>query len=211
MTLSRHAALSVEDDCNQSAPTWLAAVGRGGREREPAAHRLFKCFYGILVRYLRVAFQFDLPTAEDVAQTALIKAFNAARSFAGRAAFKTWLINIARNAARDYLRKESGRPDRPAQATGDPSALHEDEADAPVESASGLEDYHLCIDRQFAQFCKDHPLCGEALRRFYYEGWSSKDLAAARGKRDDAMRTELKVCRQNLRTYLAACQKPVDE
>lgn len=48
----------------------------------------------------------DANHAEDAVQEALIGAFNNVRSFAGRAAFKTWIFAILKNKIADILRKK---------------------------------------------------------------------------------------------------------
>lgn len=44
--------------------------------------------------------------AEDAVQEALIDAFKNVRSFAGRAAFKTWIFAILKNKIADTIRKK---------------------------------------------------------------------------------------------------------
>ncbi len=44
--------------------------------------------------------------AEDVAQDVMLKVFTAIQKFEGRAAFKTWLLRIARNACADRVKKK---------------------------------------------------------------------------------------------------------
>lgn len=48
----------------------------------------------------------DASQAEDVVQEALMGAFKNARSFAGRAAFKTWIFAILKNKITDILRQK---------------------------------------------------------------------------------------------------------
>jgi RNA polymerase sigma-70 factor (ECF subfamily) len=47
--------------------------------------------------------------AEDVAQEAFLRAFRSIGSFRGQSAFRTWLFQIAINAARTYRRTREGR------------------------------------------------------------------------------------------------------
>lgn len=49
----------------------------------------------------------DAGAAEDMVQEALIAAMNGAKSFAGRAAFKTWMFAILRNKIVDHIRRSS--------------------------------------------------------------------------------------------------------
>lgn len=53
------------------------------------------------------------PDAEDVAQEAFLRAFRNIGSFRGQSAFRTWLFQIAINAARTYRRTRDGRPEDP--------------------------------------------------------------------------------------------------
>lgn len=51
----------------------------------------------------------DSDVAEDVTQDAFLKAFGALGTFRGEAAFRTWLLTIAANAARGALRRRVRR------------------------------------------------------------------------------------------------------
>lgn len=61
-----------------------------------------------LVRYLMHMVS-NPADAEDVAQEALIRAYKALKDFRGQSAFKTWLYQIATNAARTHLDKRRQR------------------------------------------------------------------------------------------------------
>ncbi len=61
-----------------------------------------------LVRYLTHLVS-NSSDAEDVAQEALLRAYRALKDFRGQSAFKTWLYQIATNAARTQLDKRRTR------------------------------------------------------------------------------------------------------
>lgn len=61
-----------------------------------------------LVRYLMHVVSHPAD-AEDVAQEALIRAYRALKDFRGESTFKTWLYQIATNAARTHLDKRQQR------------------------------------------------------------------------------------------------------
>lgn len=61
-----------------------------------------------LVRYLTHMVS-NVSDAEDVAQEALLRAHRALKDFRGQSAFKTWLYQIATNAARTQLDKRRTR------------------------------------------------------------------------------------------------------
>ncbi len=60
--------------------------------------------------------------AEDVAQEVFLRAFKSLRQFRGASSFKTWLYQIASNAARTHLGKRRTEPVAPARddVDGDP-------------------------------------------------------------------------------------------
>ena len=45
--------------------------------------------------------------AEDITQDVMLKLFSKLGSFEGRAAFKTWLVRVTRNACKDWLKKKA--------------------------------------------------------------------------------------------------------
>jgi len=61
--------------------------------------------FSVLLRLVGVR---DL--AEDMAQETFVRAYSAIRDFRGESQFRTWLIQIAVNLARDRARSESRRP-----------------------------------------------------------------------------------------------------
>ena len=78
--------------------------------------------FGVLVQrhhpvVYRLAFSLvgDSDSAADVAQEAFVKAFSALDGFRGDAGFKTWLLTIARNEARGFLRKRVRRREQVLQ------------------------------------------------------------------------------------------------
>jgi RNA polymerase sigma-70 factor (ECF subfamily) len=66
-----------------------------------------------LVRYLTMMLSRPAD-AEDVAQEALLRAYRALKDFRGQSAFRTWLYQIAGNAARTHLdRRRTRQEDQP--------------------------------------------------------------------------------------------------
>jgi RNA polymerase sigma-70 factor (ECF subfamily) len=96
----------------------LAARGREGAFRE------------LLVRYERPVFSLvfrmvrDRNLAEDLAQEAFIRAFNAIHSYKSSYKFSNWIFKIANNHTIDYLRK---RKLDTVSIHGSPHATSEDE------------------------------------------------------------------------------------
>ena len=71
-----------------------------------------------LVRYLSHMVS-NVPDAEDVAQEAFLRAHRALKDFRGQSAFKTWLYQIATNAARTHLDKRRTRREDRTQDVDD--------------------------------------------------------------------------------------------
>ncbi|MGD2069064.1 MAG: sigma-70 family RNA polymerase sigma factor [Gemmatimonadota bacterium] len=90
-------------DYSQASDKELAALAAKGRE--PA-------FRELLVRYERPLFSLvfrmvrDRTLAEDLAQEAFIRAFNAIDSYKPSFKFSNWIFKIANNHTIDYLRKK---------------------------------------------------------------------------------------------------------
>lgn len=75
--------------------------------------------YGICFRYFG-----DAADAEDAAQDAFVALLRRAHTFAGTAAFSTWMYRVAVNACNDLARKRTRRP----RTVQDVSALADDVA-----------------------------------------------------------------------------------
>lgn len=69
---------------------------------------LIDSFYDGLTLYLNTFVQ-NMDAAEELSENTFVKLITKKPHFSGRSSFKTWLYTIGRNAALDYLRKESRR------------------------------------------------------------------------------------------------------
>lgn len=101
----------------------------------------------------RVAFSIvgDRDLAEDVSQDAFLKAFRGLSGFRGDAAFRTWLLTIAANAARGALRRAGRRRETdldsvPVVASGDRSP--EEGAELSEEGARARRALALLPEKQ---------------------------------------------------------------
>lgn len=90
----------VDDDA-------LVAGARAGRVRdfEILVERHQRMIHALALRYVG-----DAATADEVVQTTFLQAFEHLASFGGRAAFRTWLVGIALNAARSLRRTAQAHP-----------------------------------------------------------------------------------------------------
>jgi len=82
--------------------------------------------------------------AWDISQEAFVKAYRALERFRGDAGFKTWLLRIAANHCKDYLKRrrldtvpfdEARKTDAPAPMLGPDAALSARELGAAIEEA----------------------------------------------------------------------------
>jgi RNA polymerase sigma-70 factor (ECF subfamily) len=81
--------------------TTVEEAQKGSRE---SLNRLVADNYGIVKGYM-LKITGDISLAQDITQEAMLKAVINIRKFDPRAKFSTWLITIATNIYRDYLRK----------------------------------------------------------------------------------------------------------
>ena len=98
-----------------------ALVQRARRGDAEAFGDLVRAYQHRIVNFTR-ALVSDAADAEDVAQDAFLRAYRGLGGFRGGSSFKTWMYQIALNAARTHLAR---RRDRPEQAAGDPAATPE--------------------------------------------------------------------------------------
>lgn len=77
-----------------------------------------------------VKFHISGPDAEDVLQETYLAAYQAFPRLKDTAAFRPWLLSIARNKWRDWYRKQARRPDTPVGEL--PDVASEEEPDTAV-------------------------------------------------------------------------------
>jgi RNA polymerase sigma-70 factor (ECF subfamily) len=87
-----------------------------------------RAVYAVAARYLRSA-----PQAEDVTQDTFVRAWRALDTFRNHegAGFRTWLLSIAANRARDVLRAETRRPTAPLETDDEEPNWEPEAADEP--------------------------------------------------------------------------------
>ncbi|MEX2472638.1 MAG: sigma-70 family RNA polymerase sigma factor [Gemmatimonadota bacterium] len=81
----------------------LAALAAGGREAafREILHRYERPVFSLVYRMVR-----DRTLAEDLAQEAFVRAFNAISSYKSSYKFSNWILKIANNHTIDHLRKK---------------------------------------------------------------------------------------------------------
>jgi RNA polymerase sigma-70 factor (ECF subfamily) len=142
-------------------------------------------------RLVTLAFRFcrDRALAEDLAQTALLKAFRTLAQWRRRGPFGAWLLAIATNSYRSALRR---RP--PASSALDPAALA-----SPLPS---IEPGERELVR--AAVAKLPPRYRDVLVLFYFTGCDVRATAAALGVAEGTVKARLSRGRDRLRRMFAA-------
>lgn len=136
----------------------------------------------------------DWASADDLAQEVFITAFLRIRTYTGEGAFGGWLVGIARNHLRNYLRKHQ------AEAVGGSEELAGLIDQGMAECFNGRDEGHLV---EALRACLE-PLGEHArdlLEQRYVTGRTVRDIAAASGRGYSALTMQF----HRLREVLADC------
>ena len=159
----------MTDDHNADTPNDMDLAIRARDGDMPAFESLVRRYrnevYGLCYYFTR-----SREDAWDLAQEVFIKAWRAIGGFRGDASFKTWLMRIAANHSKDYLKK------RRLDTTAYDDALQAVEADpnqTPADAAAAAE-LGRVIDAAVRQLPPKHQLAF-ILRE--YQGLSYQEMA----------------------------------
>lgn len=138
--------------------------------------------------------------AEDAAQEAVVRAWQAVDSLRQVEALRTWLLRIAVNVCRDWRRGRFGTAQRLSAVLDD---MTEDEAFAVIAADPGTSDHTGALDMRRAvnQLDRDLRLI-VALR--YYAGMDATEIGAMLGVPSATVRTRLRRALGLLREELNA-------
>lgn len=148
----------------------------------------YRSVYSVAFRYVH-----DHGTADDVTQESFLKAFHAIGGFREEASFKSWLLRIASNTAKNALRSAGKRQ-------------MVDIEDVDVKSVHA--EFHRLEDMQTAQIInwavsKLPPKQRQALELRIYEDLSFKDIAEVMECPFDTAKANFRHALQNLKKILA--------
>jgi RNA polymerase sigma factor (sigma-70 family) len=139
----------------------------------------------------------DVQTSEDIAQEAFVNAWQHLERLHNADSFLPWLRQIARNLARDHLRKYREQPlDGPNAELA--MAVAADPGPQPMQKL--LEDEHEAAAAELIAALPEESR--ETLLLFYREGQSSQQVAILLGITDAAVRKRLSRARQLVRDDL---------
>lgn len=176
-------------------------LGRGRRQEfEEAARVLFRRHYGALVDGVRRSFaRLDAGTAEEVAVDALVRLFEDPERYDPEiSALQTYLNVIARNLARDRLRRESRVDHLPLSAL--PKVIRRE--DRPPRCPGGWRRRRALI-----QAIQELPTAAGAAAELRLRGYTIAEIAEELGCTVGTARTRLSRATARLRDCLGTSAK----
>lgn len=193
--MSAHPALDFDAPIDRLIATHLPAARRG--DRDAYARIVVACQSPVTA--IALAIVRDVPTSEDIAQEAFLKAWQGLDTLKNHASFLPWLRQITRNLARDYLRAARHRP-----MTGEGAEvainIAADPSPSPAQRMLQTEEERAAADI-ISALPEDSR---ETLLLYYREGQRSKQVAALLGLSDAAVRKRLSRARAQVREQMLA-------
>lgn len=183
------AALSVDALIQQELP-----AARGG---DQAAYGRIVAACQNTVTAVALAITRDVAASEDIAQEAFFNAWQHLERLHSPDSFLPWLRQIARNLARDHLRRYREQPLDGANAEL-ALAMAADPGPQPMQKL--LEDEHEAAAAELIAALPEDSR--ETLLLYYREGQSSQQVATLLGLTDAAVRKRLSRARQQVRDDL---------
>lgn len=123
--------------------------------------------------------------AEDILQEVLLALFTSAPSFESQEHEKHWIIRVTLNKGKNHRRSLLRRPTLPLE-----------EADSYISR----EPDHLALREAVAALPRNQR---RAVDLYYYEGYSTSEIAAILNAKEATVRTWLRRGRQRLKEYLS--------
>ena len=138
--------------------------------------------------------------AEDAAQEALMRAWQARSSLRDAASFRPWLLRITVNVCRDWQRGRFGTSRRLIEPF---DVSESSDLTAAIGSDPGASDHTAALDLR-AALARLHPEYRVVVALRYYVGMDASEVGAALGVPSATVRTRLRRALALLREYLSA-------
>lgn len=192
--------LQAQADVLLNADEDLIALARSGVAE--AREELFRRHFGIAYR---VAFRQlgQEQDAQDAVQEAFVKALKHLNDFDGRSGFRTWLLTIVTNAARDAGRKRKRRTTLridDAETAGDGTDMSTQD-----DPASGLHRQDL-KNVLYAALDRLSPTLRQTFVLFAEAEMSYKDIASIQDIPVGTVMSRLHQARQKLQSFLSGVE-----
>ena len=166
---------------------------------EAEANRLVETYADTILR-VSYTYLHSTQDAEDICQDVLLKALNRAERFESAEHEHAWIIRVTINAAKDLLRRQSGRATVALDDIAEPVApTRATEYELEARSESVLERV-MALPLEYR----------EAIYLHYYEGYSIKQIAAIVHASESAVATRLSRGRSKLRPTLEGVRHELD-
>lgn len=166
---------------------------------EAEANRLVETYADTILR-VSYTYLHNTQDAEDICQDVLLKALNRAERFESAEHERAWIIRVTINAAKDLLRRQSGRATVALDDIAEPIApTRATERELATRSESVLERV-MALPLEYR----------EAIYLHYYEGYSIKQIAAIVHASESAVATRLSRGRSKLRPALEGVRHELD-
>lgn len=166
---------------------------------EAEANRLVETYADTILR-VSYTYLHSTQDAEDICQDVLLKALNRAERFESAGHERARIIRVAINAAKDLLRRQSGRATVALDDIAEPVApTRTTERELEARSESVLERV-MALPLEYR----------EAIYLHYYEGCSIKQIATIVHASESAVATRLSRGRSKLRPALEGVRHELD-
>ena len=161
-----------------------------------AVESIYRQYYSVVYAFVRLQIN-DLGAAEEIVDDVFMVVFTSANSFKGQSSFKTWVLGIAKNLSRNWLRKIGREPSNQFDSTEDQLA---DLIDPDWPALEQLEREELNV---IIQFCMTRlPLSQrETLFYVYFEDLTLEQVAQTLGCPSGTIKSRL----FHAKTKMAEC------
>lgn len=166
---------------------------------EAEANRLVETYADTILR-VSYTYLHSTQDAEDICQDVLLKALNRAERFESEEHERAWIIRVTINAAKDLLRRQSGRATVALDDIAEPVAPTRATERELAARAEGILERVMALPLEYR----------EAIYLHYYEGYSIKQIAAIVHASESAVATRLSRGRSKLRPALEGVRHELD-
>lgn len=166
---------------------------------EAEANRLVATYADTILR-VSYTYLHNTQDAEDICQEVLLKALNRAERFESAEHERAWIIRVTINAAKDLLRRQTGRDTVALDDIAEPVAPTRATERELAARAEGILERVMALPLEYR----------EAIYLHYYEGYSIKQIAAIVHASESAVATRLSRGRSKLRPALEGVRHELD-
>lgn len=181
----------------------IEGICKGGRALDAAVKVLYQNMAQPMLRhFIHLGVSGD--EAKDILQDTFVKIVGAAPSFSGTGKASSWMWQIARNSALDFLDRRS-RLGKHEVAVNDDQWQMLSETTAASEPSRAIGSIDECVSAGLLKFAKDSPERALALS-LQMEGESIGEIGKRIGRSVVATKEYLSQCRKKIKPYIEHCR-----